>query len=365
LRAGAARSRVVGMPAKSSGPKGRGAVANPANRFEGIVLERDEAWDPAQDPAPATRFFRDDSRSIIVYNDSPDVGFDASLNPYRGCEHGCCYCFARPTHEYLGFSTGLDFESKIMVKADAPELLRRALAAKSWRPQTLALSGVTDGYQPVERRLRLTRRCLEVLAECRNPVVVTTKNFLVTRDVDCLRELARYRAVAVQVSLNSLDADLARVLEPRASSPERRLEAVAQLAAAGVPVGVLVAPIIPGLNDHEILRVIAAAAQAGAQWAGKEVLRLPLAVRPLFIDWLERHFPARKEKVLHGIQSLRGGRLNDARFGSRMRGEGPLAEQYSRMFHVACRKAGLADDFPALSVAAFRRPGSHQLELAL
>ncbi len=346
-------------------PRGRGAGANPANRFSPLAFERDAEWDPAQDPAPATQFLRDSSETAITYNDSLDVGFDASVNPYRGCEHGCCYCFARPTHEYLGFSAGLDFETKIMVKERAPELLRRELAARSWKPQLMALGGVTDAYQPIERRLGLTRRCLAVLAECRQPVVITTKNFLITRDIDYLAELARYQAVAINFSLNSLDAALARELEPRASSPAQRLAAIAQLAAAGVPVGIIVAPIIPALNDHEIPHVIAAAAQAGARWASKELLRLPLGVAPLFVDWLARHYPARREKVLNQLRALRGGKLNDPRFGSRMRGEGLMAQQYSQLFHTACRKAGMADDFPTLSAAAFRRPKSNQLELGL
>ena len=222
------------------------------------------------------------------------MGFDTSLNAYRGCEHGCSYCYARNTHEYLGFSAGLDFETKIMVKEDAPELLRRALSSPKWKPQTVALSGVTDCYQPVERRLQLTRRCLAVLAEFRNPVSITTKNYLVTRDMDLLRELAAHRAVMVHLSINSLDSELARKLEPRAASPKMRQAAVEALAKAGVPVGVLVAPIIPALNDHEIASVLAAAKAAGAGWAGMEILRLPLTVAPIFEEWLERNVPGEK-----------------------------------------------------------------------
>jgi len=343
----------------------RGAVGNPASRFDRLHLERDEDSDPAEDPLPRTQFFRDCSSSVISYNDSPDLTFKASLNPYRGCEHGCSYCYARNTHEYLGFSAGLDFESKIMVKENAPELLRRELASPKWRPQTLALSGVTDCYQPVERRLQLTRRCLAVLAEFRNPVGIVTKNFLVTRDLDHLRELAAHQAVTVHLSINSLDANLARQLEPRASSPRQRLAAVEALAKAGVPVGVLVAPVIPALNEHEIPAVLAAVRSAGAGWAGTEVLRLPLAVAPIFAQWLERHVPGQKEKVLGRIRALRDGKLNDARFGSRMRGEGIFADQIRHLFEVALRKNGLADDAPALSTAAFRRPGGPQLALDL
>jgi DNA repair photolyase len=348
-----------------SGQKGRGAAANPANRFEALTLTRDEDWDPAEDPAIRTQFLRDSSESIIAYNNSPDIGFNAGINPYRGCEHGCAYCYARPTHEYLGFSAGLDFESRIMVKENAPELLRRELSSKKWKPQLLAMSGVTDCYQPVERRLQLTRRCLAVLAEFRNPVCIITKNFLVTRDIDLLSELAAHNGVMVHLSINSLDADLARRLEPRAASPRQRLAAVEALATAGVPVGVLVAPVIPALNDHEMPAVLAAAKSAGAGWAGTEVLRLPLTVAPVFQEWIERNFPEKKDKVLGRIRAIRGGKLNDARFDSRMRGEGIFADQISQMFHVACRKAGLRKDGPELSTTAFRRPDGRQLALKL
>ena len=290
-------------------PRGRGAASNPPNRFERLVLERDEDWNPAEDPSPKTQFLRDLSQTIITYNDSPDIPFKASINCYRGCEHGCSYCYARPYHEYLGFSAGLDFESRIMVKENAPELLRRELSAPKWKPQELAMSGVTDCYQPVERRLQLTRRCLAVLAEFRNPVSIVTKNFLVTRDLDLLRELAAYQAVHVNLSINSLDTELARKLEPRASSPRQRLAAVEALSKAGVPVGVLVAPVIPALNDHEIPSVLAAARAAGAGWAGTEILRLPLTVAPIFEKWLEQNVPAKKDKALGRIRAIRGGSL--------------------------------------------------------
>jgi DNA repair photolyase len=328
-------------------------------------LERDADWDNEQDPSPATQFLRDHSRTIITYNDSPDISFSASINPYRGCEHGCSYCFARITHEFLGFSAGLDFETRIMVKEDAPCLLRKELASRKWKPQLLAMSGVTDCYQPIERRLQLTRGCLAVLAEFRNPVCIITKNHLVTRDIDLLSELAKHNAAEIHLSINSLDSDLARRLEPRASSPRHRLAAVETLAKAGIPVGVLVAPIIPGLNDHEIPAVLEEAGRAGAVWAGMEILRLPLTVAPIFQDWLERNEPGKKSKVLDRIRSIRGGKLNDPRFGERMRGQGIFAEQIRQMFHVACRKAGLSEDGPELSVAAFRRPPGSQLELGL
>lgn len=259
----------------------------------------------------------------------------------------------------------MDFESKIMVKENAPELLRRELSSPKWKPQTLALSGVTDCYQPIERRLQLTRRCLAVLAEFRNPVGITTKNYLVTRDLDLLGELAAHRAVMVHLSINSLDGEMARKLERRAASPKMRLAAVEALAKAGVPVGVLVAPVIPALNDHEMPAVLAAAKAAGAGWAYTEILRLPLTVAPIFEEWLERNVPGKKEKVLNRIRAMRGGKLNDSRFGSRMRGEGIFAEQISRMFHVARRKVGLPEEGPELSAADFRRPEGTQLGLAL
>ncbi|MGH7162311.1 MAG: PA0069 family radical SAM protein [Planctomycetota bacterium] len=335
--------------------RGRGAVANPPNRFAELRVEADPS--DAEAPAPGTEFFRDDSRTVIARNESPDVGFEASVNPYRGCEHGCAYCYARPTHEFLGFSAGLDFETKILVKEDAPRLLRRELSAPSWTPRTIAMSGVTDPYQPVERRLGLTRRCLEVLAEFRNPVAVVTKNRLVARDADLLAELARHRAAAVFLSVTTLHAELAGKLEPRASRPELRLEAIAELARAGVPVGVLTAPVIPGLNDHEIPAVLRAAARAGARFAGYVLLRLPFGVRPLFEAWLERHEPLKKGKVLGRIRGARSGRLNDPRFGTRMAGEGGLARQIAQLFRVSCRRAGLSARGPELSVSAFRRPG--------
>ncbi len=353
------------MTGQPSLPRGRGAGANPANRFEKISLERDAGWDPEQDPAPKTTFYRDRSQTVITFNNSPDIPFGASLNPYRGCEHGCSYCYARPFHEYLGFSAGLDFETKIVVKDNAPELLRRELSSPKWKPQELAMSGVTDCYQPIERKLQLTRRCLAVLAEFRNPVSITTKNALVTRDLDLLRELAAHQAVHVNLSINSLDAELARKLEPRASSPGQRLAAVEALTKAGVPAGVLVAPVIPALNDHEIPSVLAAAKAAGARWAYTEIVRLPLAVAPLFEQWLEYHFPQRKDKILGRIRSLRGGKLNDPRFGSRMRGEGIFAGQISQMFHVARRKAGLPEDAPELSTSAFLKSQGQQLALDL
>jgi DNA repair photolyase len=273
-------------------------------------------------------------------------------------------CYARPTHEYLGFSAGLDFESKILVKEAAPELLRGQLSSPRWSPQVLSISGVTDAYQPIERRLELTRRCLEVLAEFRNPVAVVTKNHLVTRDIDLLSQLSRHDAAVVAISLTTLDDDLRRVMEPRTSQPTRRLAAIEALARAGIPVGVMTAPIILGLNDHELPALISAAAEAGAGFAAYTPVRLPYAVGPLFEDWLSRHFPDRKQKVLNHIRSMRGGRLNDPNFGSRMRGEGVFAEHIARLFEISCSRAGIERSrFPKLSTAAFRRSGETQPSL--
>jgi DNA repair photolyase len=356
---------VIAVP--SSEPiKGRGASFNPTNRFLTTSYEREIYWNPEDDVSPRTQILKDTTQTIIAYNDSPDVGFDAGINVYRGCEHGCAYCFARPTHEYLGFSPGLDFETKIVVKEDAPELLRKELMSRKWKPQTLAMSGVTDCYQPLERKMKLTRRCLGVLAEFRNPVCIITKNFLVTRDVDLLAELAKHNAVVVNVSITTLDPTLTPKLEPRASLPKARLEALRILHEAGVPAGVLAAPMIPGLTDHEMVNIIGEAAKAGAKFAGYVPLRLPWAVKNLFENWLENHFPDRKDNVLNRIRAMRGGKLNDSNFGSRMQGDGIFAEQLNQMFHVACRKAGFSDENkPLLTAENFRRPSGPQLELGL
>jgi DNA repair photolyase len=343
----------------------RGTVANPPSRFQRLQVEADADYDPSTDPLPRTRFYRDQSTTVLTRNDSPDVGSDFTLNPYRGCEHGCIYCYARQTHEYLGFSSGLDFETKIIVKERAAELLRQELSSPKWKPQPLGMSGVTDCYQPIERKLKITRACLEVLAEFRNPVNIVTKNNLVTRDIDLLSELANYNAASVCISLTTLDTELRGVLEPRTSPPAARLSAIRQVAAAGIPVGVLVAPIIPGLTDHEIPALLSAAAEAGASFAGYEMLRLPYANKELFERWLEQHFPEKKDKVLSRIRAVRGGKLNDSRFGSRMRGEGIFADQIHQMFEVARRKVGLSDESPTLSAASFRRPSGPQLELEL
>ena len=346
--------------------RGRGAGGNTPNRFERLRYANEDGIDAVSGDdtqALRTEFFSDASRSILSTNDSPDIPFDVSLNPYRGCEHGCAYCYARPTHEYLGFSAGLDFESRILVKEDAAELLRKELSSRRWKPQTVALSGVTDPYQPVERRLLVTRRCLDVFLEFRNPVGIVTKGDLVTRDVDLLAALAAFEAASVAISVATLDEGLARAMEPRAPSPRARLEAIRALSAAGVPTSVFVAPVVPGLNDHEMPAVLAAAREAGARFASATPVRLPLAVAPLFVDWLERNVPLRKEKVLSRIRDVRGGRLNDPSFGSRFRGEGPYAEQLRALFRVAARRAGFEGRGPSLSAASFRVPSGPQLSL--
>ena len=350
--------------------RGRGAQSNPDGRFSKLRYETDgDALDAALEeaggelPGPLTQFIPDATQSLLAHNDSPDIGFDTSLNPYRGCEHGCIYCYARPTHEFLGYSAGQDFETKIMVKENAPELLRQELQKPRWEPRVVALSGVTDCYQPFERKFQLTRRCLEVFAEFRNPVMIITKNHLVTRDKDLLGELARYQAAGVYVSVTTLDATLAKRLEPRASPPVRRLAAVRELAEAGVPVGVLVAPILPGLTDHEGPAILAAAAEAGASYVGWTMLRLPYGVSSLFEEWLERYYPLKKEKVLSHVRDMRGGKLNDKEFGSRMRGQGRYAEGVWTLMKMSAKRLGLSTSGPELSTRDFRRADGAQLDL--
>ena len=355
-------------PTNFSAIPGRGATVNPPNRFEQLHLEPDPDAQPdfpeEERVAPRTEFYADASESLLNRNESPDVGAAVGLNVYRGCEHGCAYCFARPYHEYLGFSSGLEFETKIMVKLRAPQLLRRELESRRWQPQTVMMSGATDCYQPAERHFRLTRACLEIFAEFRNPVAIITKNFLITRDLDLLAELARHQCVSVSVSVTSLDSALASRLEPRAARPEHRLRAIRMLADAGVPVTALLAPIIPGLNDHEVPAILDAVAAAGATRAGHVLLRLPHAVKDIFLGWLDTHEPGKKARVVDRLQALRGGKLYDSRWGTRMTGEGIFAEQINELFRVSARRAGLnQEERPALSTAHFRRPGGVQLEL--
>lgn len=343
--------------------RGRGASDNPANRFEGKYTDYDLDEDTGEKPAQKTKLIRDDTKEVLSENDSPDIPFTFGLNPYRGCEHGCIYCYARPTHEFLGFSAGLDFESRIMVKYDAAEKLRSTFASRSWKPETITLSGVTDPYQPVERDLEITRECLKVFAEARNPVAIITKNYLVSRDIDLLEELSKYKAVHVTLSVTTLDRDLARVMEPRTSQPYRRLEAIEKLSEKGIPVGVNVAPIIPGLTDHEIADILKASRDAGANHAKYTIVRLPYGVKDLFREWLAQHFPDRKKKVLDRIRDIRGGKLYESRFGKRFHGEGEFADQIRDMFKIQTEKLGLNRNPVSLTTKNFRRPEKGQLNL--
>jgi DNA repair photolyase len=335
--------------------RGRGSQSNPSGRFEKTKITREEDFSQIAETAPTTEIFDDHSASVLTANSSPDVGFEASVNPYRGCEHGCIYCYARPTHEYLGLSAGIDFETKIFVKRDAPELLRRALLAKSWVPKVVNLSGVTDCYQPLERKLRLTRGCIEVLTQFRNPFSIITKNFLVTRDIDLLREAAQWDGVMVFLSITTLDPSLVDKMEPRTSRPEFRLRAIEKLREAGIPVGVMVAPVVPGLTDSEMPAILKAAADAGALSAGYVPLRLPYGIGPLFEEWLTQHFPDRREKILNRVREIRGGKMNDPNFNSRMRGEGVFAEQIRSIFHLYTKRYGLNEREFGGSTAHFRR----------
>jgi DNA repair photolyase len=349
---------------KTEKAKGRGAAFNTPNRFEALHREplALESDDGEGHPSP-TRFFEDASKSILARNDSPDIPFVFSLNPYRGCEHGCIYCYARPSHEYLGFSAGLDFETKIMVKSNAPELLRQALRKKSWVPQMVALSGNTDCYQPIERKLRLTRKCLEVFRDFRNPAGIITKNALVLRDLDILEEMARLGIVHVMISITSLDPDLIRVMEPRTSTPVMRLQAIEELAKRGIPVGVNAAPIIPGLTDEEIPAILREASSRGAVSAGYILLRLPGAVEPLFLDWLSRTFPDRAGKIMNRIRDTRSGEMSDSRFGKRIYGEGKISETINNLFRLHAEKYGLGKRFENFNLDGFRREGGRQGEL--
>jgi DNA repair photolyase len=345
---------------------GRGASSNTPNRFSATEYFAEiQEWDAHEEKAPLkTEIFKDSSRSILSANDSPDIGFRYSLNPYRGCEHGCAYCYARPTHEYLGFSAGLDFESKIVVKESAPDLLRQKFSSKAWQPELIVMSGNTDCYQPLERQWQLTRRCLEVFLEYRNPIYMITKNFLITRDIDILGGLAELNLMGAIISVTTLDSELSAVLEPRASRPPARLKAIEILTKAKIPVMVNVAPVIPGLTDHEMPKILEAAAQAGARRACFVPLRLPLAVRPLFIEWLKVHRPERLDKVLNQVRDMKGGQLNNSQFGERMRGSGAFAENLRQLFDIHCRKFGLNEQEIELSTQHFKRPTT-QLSLDL
>lgn len=352
--------------ALTTGPaRGRGSGLNPGNRFESTRLHvlgehLDEVLAEQSEDAlgrqVTTHVYADRSKTIINSVDSPDIGFNWSLNAYRGCEHGCIYCYARPYHELLGFSCGLDFETKIVAKMEAAAMLRRELAKPKWQGEVIAMSGVTDCYQPVEAKLGITRGCLEVMAQCRQPVGIVTKNRLVARDLDLLMELSRYDAVHVAVSVTSLDPKLAAKMEPRASSPSDRLETIRRLREAGVGVSAMIAPIIPGINDREIPQLIEAVADAGAASANYTLLRLPHQVKDLFLEWLARYFPERAGHVESLIRDSREGELNQSEFGKRMRGTGQFARQIRNLFMVLRRKHGLPRPGRGLSGAHFRRP---------
>lgn len=344
---------------------GRSAGLNTPNRFEKLHLEplEIELYDSEAKRTVPTVFYRDLSRSILARNESPDLSFMYSINPYRGCEHGCIYCYARPSHEYLGFSAGIDFESKIMVKLDAAGLLAAEFRKKSWVPQMVALSGNTDCYQPVEQKLELTRACLGVFLAFRNPAGIVTKSDLILRDLDILRTMNSMNLVEVVVSITSLDRELSRTMEPRAATPENRLRTIEQLADAGIPVAVNVAPIIPGLTDKEVPRILKAASDAGATGAGYQLLRLAGPVQHLFADWLQRSYPERAGKIENRIRDTRGGKLNDARFGLRMRGEGEIARAIDALFELNARKYQLDGEWHDLNTRAFRRPSSTQPDL--
>jgi DNA repair photolyase len=339
----------------------RGAISNRAGRFEGLRGNAiDDGWRTLQDDQPQPRLDTtvtfDQSRTVISRNDSPDVGFDRSINPYRGCEHGCIYCFARPTHAWLGLSPGLDFETKLFAKPDAANLLERELAKPSYTARPIAMGTNTDPYQPVERRMKVTRSILEVLAARDHPVSIVTKSALVTRDLDILAPMAAKGLVSVGVSVTTLDSDLAAAMEPRASRPERRLETIRMLSAAGIPVTVMVSPIIPALNDHEIEAILIRARQAGAIHASYILLRLPLELKDLFGEWLSEHRPQRKQRILNRLREMRGGELYNNRFGTRMRGRGHDARLLEERFRIACRQQGYTEDSALLDASRFRKP---------
>ena len=347
--------------------RGRGALSNASGRYEPKArVGFDDGWQSLEDLPPfATSVTVDATRKIITRNDSPDIGFDRSINPYRGCEHGCVYCFARPTHAYLGLSPGLDFETKLFVKPEAPELLERELSAPNYQPRTIAIGTNTDPYQPIDRRYQIMRRILEVLERAGHPVGIVTKSALVLRDIDILSRMAERNLAKVALSVTTLDPELARTMEPRAATPSRRLETLRQLSAAGIPTAVLVAPIIPAINDSEIERILDAAAAAGVRGAGYVILRLPLEVRDLFREWLMANFPDRYRHVFKLIREMRGGKDYDSTWGLRQTGSGPYAWMIGRRFEMACEKLGLNERETHLATEHFRppRPSAVQLDL--
>jgi DNA repair photolyase len=362
------RIPIIASPPQDAQPrKGRGTTWDLPHRFTTALREDfDDGWgrsepegpDAAQ--GPATQIAEEHARSILSANDSPDIGFDLSINPYRGCEHGCIYCYARPTHAFLSLSPGIDFETRIVAKVNAAERLRQSFARQGYQAKMLNLGSVTDAYQPAERQLRITRGVVEVLAEHRHAFSVITKSTLIERDLDLIAPMARDRLVAVYLSITTLDARLARVMEPRAAAPRRRLQTIERLAAAGVPVGVSVSPVIPFINEPELERVLQAARDAGATRAFSIVLRLPWEVSPLFQHWLQQHFPERAQRVMARVREMRDGRDNDPRFGTRMRGQGVWAELLRQRFDKACARLGLNRERFELDLRAFRPPAAAQ-----
>ena len=347
--------------------RGRGAKINPSGRFESLQEELvDDGWETlAELPRLKTEIFTETPKTIITRNQSPDISFDRSINPYRGCEHGCVYCYARPAHAYMGLSPGLDFETKLFIKPAAAALLREELTAPSYVPKTLALGTNTDPYQPIERTYRITRSVIEVLAEFKHPFGIVTKSYSVTRDIDLLKPLAALGLVKVAISITTLDRRLARAMEPRASSPAKRLAAIEELSKAGIPIVVMMGPIIPGLNDHEIEAILKAAYAAGAREAGYTMLRLPHEVKDIFKDWLEKEYPDRAAKVMSLVKSVRGGDENDPNFGTRMTGSGPYAWTIGRRFQLAAQRLGLNATRVKLTLELFKRPPVSGEQLAL
>ena len=347
------------MPTLRPSPRGRGAVSNASGRYESRVSEAaEDGWtlEDATPPALRTTVTAEKARTIITRNDSPDVGFDRSINPYRGCEHGCIYCYARPAHAYMGLSPGLDFESKLFFKPGAGKMLERELSRPNYTPATIHIGGNTDPYQPQERTLRVTREVIETMSRFRHPMSVITKSALIGRDLDLLGPMGEAGIARAAVSITTLDRGLARVMEPRAATPERRLDAVRRLTAAGVPTMVMFAPVIPGLNDHELEGVLQRAAEAGAFSAGYVALRLPLEIKDLFREWLAANVPDRASRVMSLVRQMRGGKDYDAEWGQRMKGEGPIADVIAQRFKIARRRFGLDRALPPLDVSQFKVP---------
>lgn len=341
------------------GRRGRGAISNASGRYEPLMsVALDDGWGMLDEPPPPrkTTVMHDTSRSIIARNTSPDIPFDRSINAFRGCEHGCIYCFARPTHAYLGFSPGLDFESRLLAKPDAPALLEKELRNPNYRPAPIAMGTNTDVYQPIEKNYRITRGILEVLNRFNHPVTIVTKSALISRDIDILSDMASRNLAKVFLSVTTLDRGLARRMEPRAATPCRRLQTIRMLHDAGIPTGVMVAPVIPAINDMEIESILEAAYKAGARSAGYVLLRLPLEIKTLFREWLAQEFPDRADKVMALVQDMRGGRDNDPQFHSRMRGRGPYADMIAARFQVASRRTGFNISMPKLDISLFRAP---------